>query len=62
MQPATFKRLYDRKKFGIVGVRTASLSQLQCKPGTRIATQLWAPRRQRDGRQGRSSGTLDAQA
>jgi hypothetical protein len=27
-QPGTFSRLYDRQKFGMVEVRTASLSQL----------------------------------
>jgi hypothetical protein len=40
MRPATLARLYDRKKFGMVGVRTASLSQLHGKPGTGIAAQL----------------------
>src|ERR1700690_3137674 len=40
MQPATLTRLCDRKKFGMVGVRTASLSQLWGKPGTGIATKI----------------------
>ena len=40
MQPGTFTRLCDRKKFGMVGVRTASLSQLRGKPGTGIATKV----------------------
>ena len=40
MQPATFMRLCDRKKFGMVGVRTAKLSQLRCEPGTGIATKF----------------------
>jgi len=33
MRPATFGRLCDRKKFGMVGVRTVILSQL--RPQTR---------------------------
>jgi hypothetical protein len=39
-QPATLAHLYDRKKFGMVMVRTASLSQLRCSPGTGIAPKL----------------------
>src|SRR5664279_2199488 len=40
IHPATFARLYDRKKFGMVGVRTAKLSHLRCEPGTGIATKV----------------------
>jgi hypothetical protein len=32
MQRATFTRLCDRKKFGMVGVRTAALSHLRGNP------------------------------
>jgi hypothetical protein len=32
MRPATFTRLCDTKKFGMVEVRTASLSQLRANP------------------------------
>jgi len=40
MQPATFARLYDSEKFGMVGVRTVSLSQLRYGPGTEIAAKV----------------------
>jgi hypothetical protein len=47
MRARTFMRLYDREKFGKVGVRTAKLSQFRGDPGTGIATKnsaLLAPR------------------
>jgi len=37
----TFTRLCDRQKFGMVEVRTVSLSQLRGDPGTGIATKPW---------------------
>jgi hypothetical protein len=39
-QPGTFARLCDRQKFGMVGVRTVSLSQFSGKPGIGIATKM----------------------
>jgi hypothetical protein len=42
MQPTTFTLLCDRKKFGMVEVRTALLSQLRGKPGTGIAAKFGA--------------------
>jgi len=36
MQPATFARLYDSEKFGMVGVRTVSLSNYDAAPAQRL--------------------------
>ena len=46
MRPATSARLYDRKKFGMVGVRTVLLSQLTVQTRHGDCNESRAPTRQ----------------
>jgi hypothetical protein len=46
MRARTFTRLCGKEKFGMVEVRTVSLSQLRGFPGTGIATKPWRHERQ----------------
>src|ERR1051326_815928 len=60
MQTGTFPRLYDRKKFSNVRVRTASLSQLWRQSRQGDCSVNYGCRQPENCRQGRPPAKLDA--